>query len=126
MQHSWSISSTIYKTTTFPSATDLRPSREGTIPPIIVKFCRRNTRDRICNARRELSTRNVQDLGFLHDNKLYIDESLTPKLRVLLSEVKSFKKSNQFKFAWIRNGEVFLKKDDSTPTQTTSFVTTND
>ena len=33
----------------------LRPSREGTIPPIIVKFCRRYTRDRIWNARRSLA-----------------------------------------------------------------------
>ena len=80
------------------------PSREGAIPPIIVKFCRRNMRDRIYNARRELSTKTAQDLAFPHNNKLYINESLTPKLRELLYKVKTFKRNNQFKFVWTRNG----------------------
>ena len=53
---------------------------EGTIPPIIVKFGRRNTTERIYNARCELSTKFAQDLGFSYNNKLYINESLTPKL----------------------------------------------
>ena len=59
------------------------PSREGTIPPIIIKFSQRNERQ-IYNARRELSTKTTQDLGYPHNNKLHINESLTPKLRQLL------------------------------------------
>ena len=59
------------------------PSREGTIPPIIVKFSRRNERQ-IYNATRELSTKTAQDLGFPHNNKLHTNGSLTPKLRQLL------------------------------------------
>lgn len=68
-------------------------------------------RDRIYNARRELSTKTAQDLGFPHNNKLYINESLTPKLRELLYEVKTLKRNNQFKFVWTRNGKVLLRKD---------------
>ena len=68
---------------------------------------------RIYNARRELSTKTAQDLGFSHNNKLYINESFTPKLRELLNEVKSFKRNNQFEFVWTRNGKVFPRKDDN-------------
>lgn len=70
-------------------------SREGTIPPIIVKFCRKDMRDRLYNARRKFSTKTAKDLSFLHNNKLYINESLTPKLRELLYEDE--KRNNQFK-----------------------------
>lgn len=70
-------------------------------------------KDRIYNARRELSTKNAQGLSFSHNNKLYINESLTSKLRELLYEVKTFKRNNKSKFVWTRNGKVFLRKDDN-------------
>ena len=47
------------------------PSREGrNAPPIIVKFCRRNVRDRLLSRKRELRSKTAMDLGFTASNIL--------------------------------------------------------
>ena len=45
--------------------------------------------------KRKFSTKTAKDLSFLHNNKLYINESLTPKLRDLLYEGET--RNNPFK-----------------------------
>ena len=85
------------------------------IPPIIVKFTRRDTRDRIYNSKRRLKSKKASDLGlgFTQDSKLYINESLTKKSKELLKKVKSHARAHNFKFIWTRFGKVFIRKDDS-------------
>lgn len=99
------------------------PSREGrNAPPIIVKFCRRNVRDRLLSRKREIRSKTAMDLGFTEEFDLYINESLTQKNRELLAKVKEFKRVNHFKFAWTKNGKVLLRKDDNPASQVYSFM----
>ena len=86
---------------------------EGYIPPIIVKFTRRDTRNKIYSQKRNLSSKKASDLGYQQQSRIYINESLTQKGRMLLKKVKEFKNNHHYKFLWTRHGKVFLKKNES-------------
>ena len=117
--HNWSILSTLYNMTTFLSIIDCREGKEPFLWSLWNSV--EEIWETIYDARRELNA--AQDLAFPHNNKPYMNESLTHKLRELLYEVKTFKRNKQFKFFWRRHGKVFLKKDDSPATQIKSFAT---
>ncbi|XP_028412919.1 uncharacterized protein LOC114535793 [Dendronephthya gigantea] len=85
----------------------------GFIAPIIAKFTRRDVRDRVMSAKKNLRHKSARDLGFTQNTWLYINESLTPKCRILLKEVKHFKRNHNFKYVWSRQGKIYLKKDES-------------
>ena len=99
------------------------PANEGSIPSIIVKFTRRDKRDRIYSLKRNLSTKSALDLGFRQESRLFINESLTQKCRELLKEVKSFKRNKHFKFVWTKQGKVFLRKDEDPSSRVYAFST---
>ena len=89
-------------------------------PPIIVKFTQRDTRDRFYRLRSKLkdfSTGNI-GLGRVAENKIFIQESLTPKKKDLFRNCLEFKKRKSFKFIWTHYGKVFLRKNESSPTIT--------
>ncbi|XP_028412579.1 uncharacterized protein LOC114535473 [Dendronephthya gigantea] len=90
------------------------PSRRGIIPTIIAKFARRSTRDKLYNSKGNLKNRSSSDLGFVRsDNKLYVNESLTPKARELYHQVRQVRKAHRFKYAWTKYGKPYLKKDNA-------------
>ena len=62
------------------------PAAEGYIPPIIVKFTRRDTRNRIYSQKRNLSSKKASDIGFQQQSIIYLNESLTQKGRMLLKK----------------------------------------
>ena len=71
-------------------------------PPIIVKFTQRDTRDRFYRLRSKLkdfSTGNI-GLGRVAENKIFIQESLTPKKKDLFRNCLEFKKRKSFKFIY--------------------------
>ena len=58
-------------------------------------------------------TRSSSDIGYVNtDNKLYINESLTPRAKELYFKVREFRNVHQFKYAWTKNGKSFLKEND--------------
>ena len=97
------------------------PAAIGYIFPIIVKFTRCDTRNRIYSQKRNLSSKKASDLGFQQQSRIYLNESLTQKGRMLLKKVKEFKINHHYKFLWTRQGKVFLKKNES-QSQIASFT----
>lgn len=93
------------------------------IPPIIVKFTRRNTRDYIFSRKRQLESKTAADLGFPNENRLFLNESLTQKSRELLKKVKVFKRNFYFKFVWTKQGKALLQEEESSTTAVHSFST---
>ena len=97
------------------------PSREKgrNVPPIIVKFCGRNVRDRLLSRKRGIRSKTATDLGFTEEFDLYINESLAQKNlnREFFAKVKEFRRANHFKFAWTKNGKILLRKDDNSASQ---------
>lgn len=102
------------------------PSRRGQIPPIIVKFVRREVRDKIYKSRRSLISKTSADLCYHEQSRIFINESLTYQARQLLKSVKAFKRENNYRFVWTNNGKVLLKKDSTPSSQAISFSILNE
>ncbi|KAG8242757.1 hypothetical protein J6590_059275 [Homalodisca vitripennis] len=66
----------------------------------------------IRRAKRDFSTRQI---NVTMANPIYLDESLTPKRRLLLKGAREFKKTNNYKWLWVREGRIYLKADDDGP-----------
>lgn len=96
---------------------------EGFTPPIIVKFTRRDVRDKLYKSKRNLNLKTAVDLGYQEESRLFINESLTQKSRELLREVKRYKRNHNYKFVWTKHGKVLLRKDERPPSRVFAFTT---
>lgn len=54
-----------------------------------------------------------RDLGYTTDNKVFLNHDLTKANLELFKEAKIFKSNNSFKYLWISNGSILLKKDEN-------------
>ena len=67
------------------------PSGRRSTPPIIVKFTNLHTKDLIYQNKGKLRSRSLSDISYVNtDNKLYINESLTPRAKELYFKVCEF------------------------------------
>ena len=94
-------------------------STQGNVPTpaIIVKFVKRDTRDKLYKARVKLKNHNTADLGLgrISTNPIYITESLTQRNKETFKMALQFKKENRFKFIWTHAGHVYLRKNEESP-----------
>lgn len=100
------------------------PTTKGQ-PIIIAKFTRRTTRDNLYSARSNLRKFSSTSLGYTHNNKLFINESLTALSKQLFWQVRQFKKEHNFKYCWTKYGKVYLRKDDA-HAEVISFTSSSD
>lgn len=86
------------------SVTHPIPSFNAAAPPkLIVKFTRREVRDRFYSNRKNLVRKLIKDIpGLGSDGRghVYISESLTPSRKKLFGEINKIKKSRKWKFIW--------------------------
>ena len=89
----------------------------STTPKIIVKFVRRDTRDRFYAARKNLRDKITGNLDLLMplENKIYISENLTATNRELFKDCLKVKKDLKYRFTWTHYGRIFLRKDSGSP-----------
>lgn len=71
------------------------------IAPIIVRFVDQTTRDMWLAKKRALRA-----------DKIYINENLTRAHKMLLSECKKLAKDRGFKFVWVSNGKILVRKSE--------------
>ena len=89
------------------------PTKNKHIPqPIIVRFSRRSVKERLIGNRNLLKNKRTTHLGFSEDNKIFINDSLTPRTRDLFHAVRSYQKSFSLKSCWTRNGKVYLQESE--------------
>lgn len=81
------------------------PAKEGKIPPIIVRFERRAQRDSWFGKRNAVKA-----------EKIFINEHLPPATKHLLWQAKQVAKTKSFKFTWVKNGNVLMKKSEGLKT----------
>ncbi|XP_067020714.1 uncharacterized protein [Acropora muricata] len=93
----------------------IRSSRTSVDPAIIVKFVRREVRERLYRARKRLKSITTADFGFSVDKKIFINESLTPRNKELFKVCLRFKKDNSYKFLWTNAGKIFLRRNADSP-----------
>lgn len=84
-------------------------------PAIIIKFVRRMDAEKMLAKRREKRQLSTRHLNIPTDTPIYINESLTQKRRLLLSRARAAKREKNYKWAWVRSGKVYMRKDDHAP-----------
>ena len=110
----------------------LRP-REGArtktvtqFPKVIVKFTRRETKEKFYQGRKQLFDKTMKDIGLsrlshnlsrLSHNRIFIAENLSPKNKELFALSLKLKKDKKFKFIWTHSGRIYLRIDNDSPAQ---------
>lgn len=84
---------------------------------IVVKFTTRHDKDCFLSASKtkRLTTRNnSQGLNVPNISvSLYINEHLTQTNKILYKEVRTAAKTKNYKFVWIKNGNIFVRKNET-------------
>ncbi|VVD01418.1 unnamed protein product [Leptidea sinapis] len=90
-------------------------------PSIILRLASPRARETVLASYFNFNKHNPSDklnsshLGIGGDKEpIYLMEHLSPSNRELHAQARIFKKENQYKYVWVRNGRVMLRKDDST------------
>ena len=87
---------------------------------IIVKFVRRDIRDKFYKSRKYPKDKTTRYLGMVRhpDNRIYINESLSPNNKYLFQECLKIKREKNFKFIWTQYGRIYVRKDANSPAKT--------
>ena len=79
---------------------------------IIVQFKTREDRDRWVGKKKNQVTSD-QIVKSTNKSKVYVNEHLTPFYKTLLWQTKQYAKKNNYKFVWIRNMKIHMRKDET-------------
>ncbi len=81
--------------------------------PIICKFTRRISKEKVMAARKNVLKISPNEIG-IHEQssleRLQLYDHLSSGLQTLLREAKLFKEANRYKICWAKNGSVFSSR----------------
>ncbi|XP_055390577.1 uncharacterized protein LOC129619359 isoform X2 [Condylostylus longicornis] len=81
---------------------------------IFVKFSSMNCKQKIMNCKKFLKTKNFGVSGEANSDfvnkKVYVNNSLTLFYKSLLKKAQEIKKERSYKFLWIRNSTIYMRK----------------
>lgn len=77
---------------------------QGKIKPIVIRMANTKTRDKWTAAFRKSD---------LWKSKIYVNEHLTKRNQSLLSQAKKFKKEHKYKYVWVKDCKILIRKDES-------------
>ena len=91
------------------------PGKDNKPRPVIARLVRRSVRDALLKERFKLANVKTHqlDINVNEQNKIFINENLTPDRRKLFYLTRQKKDEKDYKFAWIRNGLIFLRKTEN-------------
>jgi PHD-finger len=93
---------------------DFEPISGSSRPRLLLRFHSKILRDSFLKAGKRFN-RNKSKFSYKAKNyKIHINEQLTPQQKLLLYDTKALSKEKGYKFAWICNGKIHLKKDENT------------
>lgn len=87
------------------------PGRSGP-RSIIAKFVRRSDKNAFINARRVRRDFSTRHMGRSDDCRVWVKECLSPVRRKLFGAAREFGKKHNFKFVWVKDGKVFIRKSE--------------
>lgn len=89
---------------------------QGRPKPIVTKLKDRKHKDAILSGLRRQRAVNTSDIGLGgKDKRIFVNEHLTPENKLLLKRAKVIAKQNAFKFVWVKNCNIFLRKNEDSP-----------
>lgn len=84
--------------------------------PIILKLQARYKKDDFLSSLRKLKDLRAKDLGFANnDSRIYINDHLSGFNKYLLRQAQLKKTEKQYKYCWVRNCTVMVRKSDNSP-----------
>lgn len=90
---------TIYRT---------KNQNKNKIAPIVVKFTTKESTTQWLKQRKTGVT--------IKNNNIYINENLTPENRQLFYNARKNSKETGYRFCWVKNGKIFIRKDENSVT----------
>ena len=93
-----------------------RSNQVNSLPKIIVKFVRRETKELFYKSRKRLRGKTTADIGLgrFSNSGLFISESLTHRNKLLFKECLAFKRKYNYKYIWTQQGRIYLRKNKDT------------
>ena len=84
---------------------------------IIVKFVRRDIRDKFYSLRKNFRGKSTKDIGLTRvtEHRIFIGESLTKQNRRLFNLCLEQRNRLKYRYIWTSAGRIFLRKDESSP-----------
>ena len=99
--------------TCFRALNKQRENNDGsTAPVIIVTFANPNLKNQFKKYQGPITAANIIPASN-NSNPIYINENLPKAQRVLFHSVRQFAKTHEYKHAWTRDGEIYIRKDDT-------------
>ncbi|XP_039291705.1 uncharacterized protein LOC120353119 [Nilaparvata lugens] len=83
--------------------------------PVVVKFIRRTDKNTLLQKRRVKRDFSTRHIGCNTDQPIYINECLSPSRRKLFSLARSAHKEHRFKFLWVRDCKILIRKQEKSP-----------
>lgn len=105
-----------YSTDMVIAAHRLKNNKKSQRPPaIIIRFANRNISEMwIKKKKTGVMSRNIIENG--SSSVIYVNENLTPMNKELFWNARVKAKKLKFKYVWVKNGVVFMKRDDASTT----------
>lgn len=92
---------------------------DGRPKPIVVRLQTKMLKDQIISGLRKTKGISTRDIGLAGTNvRFFVNEHLTPYNKQLLNAAKSRAKDKSYKFVWVRNCNIFLRKNEESPVVT--------
>lgn len=85
--------------------------------PVTVKLLRKSKRDELLSAAKVRRNMTSQDLITGPPSTLYFNERLTKTNRKLFGEARKRAKEYKYRFCWVRNGAIYVRKGENTNEQ---------
>ncbi len=79
--------------------------------PIKVCFERAGVNEQMFKSKKRYEL-NTKDLGYMENNRIYLNHDLTKRNVKLFTMARAFKKDHDYKYLWMSDGTIFLRKDD--------------
>lgn len=88
-------------------------SRKDKPKPIIVQFVNKQQRDTCLKAARAKKINASQVSDRFKKEPVYFNEHLIPKVKEVFYHCRKFKEANNYKFAWVKDGKIFIRENEN-------------
>lgn len=87
------------------------PTRKPGPPNVIIKFVSKCKRDKFLQSAKKHRL-NARALGFDTSEPVFVNEHLCPENKILLGKAIQAKREKNWKFAWVAEGKILLRKTE--------------
>ncbi|KAH9637547.1 hypothetical protein HF086_010958 [Spodoptera exigua] len=83
--------------------------------PIVVKLIRKAKRDELLKAARSRKNLTTENIVNTTPSNIYLNERVTKEKRLLFREARARTRTYGFRFCWLRDGNIYIRKNESGP-----------